>query len=84
MKRNLVDANIVAADMVEEVIAARAKYPAFNSPHEGYAVLLEEVTELQAEVFKKKEKRDLENMRKEAEQVGAMAIRFIQDCCDEK
>jgi NTP pyrophosphatase (non-canonical NTP hydrolase) len=76
------DVNLIAADMVEVVIRARSKYPAFNSPHEGYAVLLEEVTELQAEVFKKKEHRDMKNMRKEAEQIGAMAIIFIQDCCE--
>ncbi len=71
----------IATEMTAEVKSAQEKYGAFNSPHEGYAVLLEEVLELQTEVFKNHSKRDKEAMRKEATQVGAMAIRFIQDCC---
>lgn len=53
-----------------------------NSAHEGYAVLLEEVDELWAEVKKGgDEPRSLELMRKEAIQVGAMALRFLHDVC---
>ena len=48
----------------------------FNSKHEGYAVLLEEVLELQEAVFKDF---SVEEMRKEAIQVAAMAIRFINE-----
>lgn len=81
----------------QELERARAKFPAFNSGHEGYAVLLEEVEELKAEVFwgpttewpdplftPPRETRDdarTRRMRAEAIQVAAMAIRFIEDVC---
>ncbi|MFD2961343.1 MULTISPECIES: hypothetical protein [Olivibacter] len=54
----------------------------FNSAHEGYAVLLEEVRELENEVFFG-EKRNGENhkqrLREEAVQIAAMAARIIQE-----
>lgn len=59
---------------------ASSIYPAFNSAHEGYAVLLEEVEELWDEVKKSPKKRDIARMREEAVQVAAMAVRFIHDC----
>jgi len=54
-------------------------YPPFASAHEGYAVILEELTELQTEVFKNPARRDYTAMRKEAIHVAAMALRFIID-----
>jgi hypothetical protein len=66
--------------MVRELQSARRKFPGFASAHEGYAVLLEEVLELQAEVFKKNKSR--ENMKNEALQIAAMAIRFASDICE--
>lgn len=51
------------------------KYPLFNSCHEGYAVILEELDELWDEV--KKCKHDAKNLKAEALQVAAMAIKFI-------
>lgn len=60
---------------------ASEKYPAMNTPHEGYAVLLEEVDELWAHVKVRQGKRDVESMRKEAIQVAAMALRFAHDVC---
>lgn len=53
----------------------------FASAHEGYAILLEEVDELWNEIKKRKVYRDEDEMRREAIQVAAMAIRFIKDCC---
>jgi hypothetical protein len=54
----------------------------FNSTHEGYAVLKEEVDELWDEI-KHGEKRNAEthkyNIKKEAIQVAAMACRIIQE-----
>lgn len=71
-------------DMVGcEVMRASAKYPPFNSAHEGYAVLLEEVEELWDEVKKSPAKRSPEAMRTEAIQVAAMAVRFLIDVCEE-
>lgn len=51
----------------------------FKSAHEGYAVILEELDELWDEVRRKDDARDLDRMRKEAVQIGAMALRFLVD-----
>lgn len=76
----------LASDMqlvMAEVQQARDNWPPFNSAHEGYAVMLEEVHELQAHVWTNQKRRDLPKMRKEAMQVAAMALRFMGECCDE-
>lgn len=70
---------LVTDAVVEEVKKARAKFPAMNSPHEGYAVLLEEVDELWDEV--KDRNFDPEKAKKEAIQVAAMAIAFAAEVC---
>lgn len=70
----------------EEWNSARQKFGPFNSSHEGFAVLHEEFDELKAEVWKNGSKhpdRDTQ-MRKEAIQVAAMALRFLTDCCKTK
>lgn len=64
-----------------ELDRATKHYGKFNSPHEGYAVLLEEVEELWAEVMKKPGKRSQIEMFDEAKQIAAMAMRFMLDCC---
>lgn len=71
------------AEVVAELEFARANWPAFNSAHEGYAVLLEEVDELWQHVKTNQKRRDLEAMRKEAIQIAAMALRFVADVCDD-
>lgn len=53
----------------------------FHSMHEGYAVLLEEIRELEREVFKNTATRDVTKAMRETIQVEAMAMRFIVDCC---
>ena len=65
--------------VLEELNDARQKYPEFNSAHEGYAVLKEEVDELWDEIKKKPRERDWDLIRDEATQVAAMAIRLIED-----
>jgi hypothetical protein len=70
----------------------------FASAAEGIAVIREEYLELEQEVFwgKKKalkvcggigteraEKMHKDRMKAEAVQVAAMAIRFIQECCND-
>lgn len=67
-----------------DAIIQMAKWPKFNSAHEGFAVLYEEVDELWEEVRLKQTKRSVENMRKEALQVAAMAIRFAAEICNEQ
>lgn len=67
-----------------EVERATAAWPPYNSAHEGYAVLLEEVDELKAHVWMNQKRRDLDAMRKEAIQVAAMAVRFVLDVCTEE
>jgi hypothetical protein len=64
-----------------ELTRANVMYPQFNSTHEGYAVLHEELDELWDEI--KKKQPDKTRMREEATQVGAMAIKFILSCCKE-
>lgn len=59
--------------------SAVSKFPPFLSPHEGYAVLLEEMDELWDEIKKQYGDRTREQMRKEATQIAAMALRFMID-----
>lgn len=72
---------IALGDLVTEIETACSKFPPFNSAHEGFAVLKEEVDELWAHVMKKQGERNIEAMRKEAVQVAAMAVRFCADVC---
>lgn len=68
-------------DVDAELYSALSKFSPFNSAHEGFSVLKEEVDELWDEVKAKQGARDVDKMRKEAVQVAAMAIRFILDVC---
>lgn len=72
----------VADEVVEEVRRAEACWPPFNSAHEGYGVIMEELRELEAHIFTNQKRRDLEAMRKEAIQLAAMAIRFVLNISD--
>lgn len=65
-----------------ELDGARARFAPFNSAHEAWAVLFEEVDKLWDEVKIKQGSRDVAKMRKEAVQAAAMALRFIVDICD--
>ena len=69
----------ITGEVIAEFSRACCKYPPFNSAHEGYAILLEEVEELWAEVMKKGYARNPVNMRQEAIQIAAMAMRFAMD-----
>lgn len=70
-------------DIAQEYEKSRRKHAFMRSPHEGYAVLLEEVDELWDEV--KAWQPSFENrdaMRKEALHVAAMALAFLLEVCE--
>lgn len=63
--------------MAAECLRATSLHGPFNSGHEGYAVILEELDELWEAI--KNKNPNTPALYKEAIQVGAMAIRFIVD-----
>ena len=71
----------VAELLIKELKQANRMYgTSFTSPHEGYAVILEELDELFEEIRQKSP--DKERLREEAIQVGAMAMKFIMSIED--
>lgn len=68
-------------DVVAELDRAVGLYGEFNSAHEGYAVILEELDELKEEVWLKQSLRSKDRMRAEAIQIAAMAIKFAHGLC---
>jgi hypothetical protein len=78
------DRKTALADVENELKEALANWPSFNSAHEGYGVLLEEVDELKKHVWTKQKNRALAAMRKEAIQVAAMGLRFAIEVCNEE
>lgn len=74
-----------AVDLViEEYYIASKKHIPFHSPHEGYAIIQEELDELWGAIRKTRHFRERgKEMRIEAIQIGAMAIRFLVDLIEE-
>lgn len=74
------------ASVVEEWRRAVKAYPQRRvSAHEGFAYLAEEFEELKREVYAKEaEQGRTFRIRREAVQVAAMALRLIDECCDEE
>ncbi len=66
MKEELLVRRVLA-----ELENANAKFPPFNSPHEGYAVIKEELDEV------KRKEHIKDRMVAEAIQVAAMAMKFV-------
>jgi hypothetical protein len=75
---------LLAEEVNAELARAEAKFKPYNSAHEGYAVVLEELDELWDEVKKNGKARDVGAMRAEAIQVAVTALRFVKDVCDRK
>lgn len=75
---------MLPGEALHELKIACRNWPKFNSAHEGYAVLKEEVDELWAHVKTNQKKRDIQAMRKEAIQIAAMAMRFALDVCNDE
>lgn len=72
----------LSPEIIKEALEAMTYYEPFNSMHEGYAVILEELEELWMEIKKKPLDRNKEEIKKEAIQTGAMIYRFLVDCID--
>jgi hypothetical protein len=73
---------VAARDALKELRAATALFGNFASVHEAYGVLMEEVAELFDEIRKKDDQRDYHNMRHEAIQIAAMALKICTGICD--
>lgn len=75
MKYAKIDVMKYLLEVGAEVERAASINPKFNSAHEAYAVLQEEVDEMWDAI----KKNDTNHARREAVQVAAMAIRFLID-----
>jgi hypothetical protein len=67
----------IAYEIADECRRGMAAFPAFNSPHEGWAVIREELDELWDHV--KADTGRSPEARKEAIQIAAMALRYVHD-----
>ena len=72
----------VAREATEELQRACQLHRPMNNAHEGIAVIEEEYLELREQVYTKQQNRDVVEMRKEAVQIAAMAMRFVIDVVD--
>lgn len=70
--------DLILVGVKNELLKAMEHHGPMTSPHEGWAVILEEVDELWDEVKKKHGGRDM-LAAKEAIQVAAMACRYLYD-----
>ncbi|MCZ7405144.1 MAG: hypothetical protein O8C67_09475 [Candidatus Methanoperedens sp.] len=68
----------VLDDVIREIENAEAKFPEYNSSHEGYAVIAEELDELWQLVKEKNQNYELQY--EEAKHVACTAIRFMNMC----
>lgn len=67
------------SEVIEELSRATSDFSPFNSAHEAYAVMLEELDEFWEQVRLKKAYRDSDKMRQELIQIAAMACRASID-----
>jgi spermidine synthase len=74
----------VFEDVMLEVEHSTAHWPPYNSAHEAFAVLHEEVDELWDEVKVNQQRRSMKKMYREACQVAAVAIRFAAEIANEE
>lgn len=70
---------MLAIEIAEEVKRATVKHGAMNSPHEGYAVILEELDELWEHVMADTGRS--EGAKKEAIQIAAMGLKYAHNLC---
>jgi hypothetical protein len=70
-------ARAIFEEIALEVERALGKFPPFNSPHEGKAVIEEELEELWDEI--KADRGRQQDAMDEAVQIAAMAVRYVLD-----
>lgn len=68
----------IEQDIREEIKRAEIAFPEYNSPHEGYAIIKEELDELWDEI--KDKDSSIVEQYKEAKHVACTAIRFMKMC----
>jgi len=73
------DIDHLILEVRDELVAAIKLHMPQHSPHESYAVILEELEEFWDEVKKNRENRDRAAMRKELIQTAAMCVGAIHD-----
>ena len=66
----------ILKDIMEKVEKINGKHPTYNSPHEAYAILLEEVDEVWDEV--KIKDQNYTRMYNEVSDVACVCIRFMK------
>lgn len=67
--------------VILELETARKFHPTnIHNPHEGYAIIMEEMDEFWDEVKRKPGDVDKDAMYKELIQVAAMCMRTVEDC----
>lgn len=70
----------VLREIYREYVISRGKFEKFHSLHEAYAVLLEEVKEVELITFSKAPRRGNAKLKSELIQVAAMAVAAIIEC----
>lgn len=80
-KKDITKEITILNKIYDEFKRANSMYPLFNSLHEGYAVLLEEVEELWDEIKKKPSRVNPHHINEEAIQIGAMVMKLIISNC---
>jgi hypothetical protein len=80
--RTTLSSEYILSAVASELESAVRRYGPMTSPHEAYAVILEEIDEFWDEVKKKPSLRDKDHMRRELTQIAAMACRAIMDTCE--
>lgn len=75
----------VFGDLVKKARKAnRASHPAIRSPHEGLALIEEEVAELRDEVYRRRRKGDPLRLLNELVEIAALCELFAEDLCGRK
>lgn len=80
--RMVKDLTKISQEIMREAVRARDRYSPYNSLHEAYAVLKEEIEEFWTEVKKRPNNRFKKSIRKEVIQIGAVSMLILMDLLD--